>query len=204
MTSPSAFPKWPHRVATRALPILIGIGCQSSNEPSSALRAEFEQALQRLRDDSTREIELNKDKLLSTQAQLIKTARELSALGLRSEQERAITSERIAALENAVDLLRAELTLAATPVIVAPPPSTPPEDDALLRAYEELVCAERRTGASLDAEALTALERRWGFETSEQWAAAWVEASLEAAFEGRARDRIERLCPLPAAPPEGP
>ncbi len=192
------------RLAVLALPLGLAVGCQSSSAPSSAPRAEFEQALQRLRDDSTREIELNKDKLLSTQAQLIKTARELSALGLRAEQERVITSERITALEGTVDVLRAELTLAATPVVVAPPPSLAPGDDGLLRAYEELVCSERRTGVSLDGEALSALQRRWGFDTPVEWATAWAEASLDADFDARARDRVDRLCPLPVAPTVAP
>lgn len=195
-----SFPFSPRRERLAALVLGLALGCQSSTTPSTAPRAEFEQALQRLRDDSTREIELNKDKLLSTQAQLIKTARELSALGLRSEQDRVIANERIVSLESAVDLLRAELALAATPVVVAPPPSTAQGDDALLRAYEELTCSERRTGSTLEPAALTALQVRWGFESPEEWAAAWADASLDAAFDLRARERLELLCPLPAPP----
>jgi hypothetical protein len=74
----------------------------------------------------------------------------------------------------------------------------------LLRAYEELVCSERRTGVSLDGEALSALQRRWGFDTPVEWATAWAEASLDADFDARARDRVDRLCPLPVAPTVAP
>ncbi len=192
------------RESLAVLALLLGLGCQSSQTEAQAPRAEFEQSLQRLRDDSTREIELNKDKLLSLQAQLIKTARELSALGLRYEQERVIASERITSLEKAIDLLRAEVALAATPVVVSPPLMPTPDDEALLRAYEELTCSERRNGTRLEPEALLALQVRWGFETPGFWAAAWADASLDPAFDARARERIDRLCPLEASPTSEP
>ena len=121
--------------------------------------------------------------LLTRQTQAIEgLRRELGTLRPRLE-------ERIAALEAQVVLLQADLEEARRIAMEPGPHET--VRDRLARSYEEIHCLRKR-GIE---EGVEAVVRRYGFESVEDWAAAWTEAARSERFEREVKERAARLCP---------
>ncbi len=172
------------------LVVAVVLSCDRQEQVASPQRTEASEQVDRLRADNEQEFTDLRARWLATEGAVSGLRRDLeTARKQHQEAEELHRAERVAA-----ESLTLDLRLRLDALERAPRPVTrqaSPVGDRVLQAYEELACAARR-GA---VESVHLVRERWGFESHEAWALAWLQVARDPEFEARAAQRIARLCP---------
>ena len=175
---------------------LIGIclvgncACNEQPEkPGESIRTESGQQVKKLREDNELEFQDLRGRWLAAKGELIRLRTDFADGRSKQVGEQSDFSARLERIEASLIGLSGDIETVRREVARPPPPDD--RRERLARSYEEVHCLRKRN--ALDA--VEGVYRRYGFDTLEDWAAAWTEASRDEEFERTVSARVERLCP---------